>query len=469
MTLTVRYRITLTLSLTLAALAAAYAVSLLYVARQRLISELDQKMELEAFLTADLIRLDPAAAPHRLGLRDIVEVEERYSLGHSFCLEVRKGATLIYRRTPQHEAYSLAEFAFNLDAPRISSQELKGRTIHLLQLKFQHLGTTWFVRVAEDVGESLVGMATLYQAALMSAAVVLPIAVLLSYWLAGRALEPLRRIANETSSMTVGNLEGRVAVPEARDEIAQLALGFNELLDRLQTAFTELRRFTADASHELRTPLTVIQAVGEFALRNRMTTEEYCDTIGHMLEEVGRLTQLAEALLMLARGEADAAPPERTEVELSEAIDAACAQLRPLADERKQTLQVHNAELSPVLTDAKLFKLALTNILHNAIKFTPDGGRIDVYVDSDHSAITIAVDDTGPGIPESEHDKVFARFFRSDRTRASAGRGFGLGLSLARSAIAKLGGTVSAGQAASGGARLTISIPNKSPAMSLIA
>jgi heavy metal sensor kinase len=295
--------------------------------------------------------------------------------------------------------------------------------------------------------------------------IILAVAVLLSYWLAGRALQPLVRIANETRSISVSNFESRVAVPAADDEIAQLARGFNELLDRLQAAFTELRRFTADASHELRTPLTVIQAVGEFALRNKMTTEEYCDTIGHMLEEVGRLTQLADALLMLARGEADTAPPEMTEVLLGETIDAACAQLSPLAEDRKQAFQVHYATHSKILTDANLLKLAVINLVHNAIKFTPDGGHIDVYVESDKSTIAIAVEDTGPGIPASEHEKVFDRFYRSDRTRASAGRGFGLGLSLARSAVAKLGGTVTADQAASGGARISILIPLNGPAV----
>jgi signal transduction histidine kinase len=292
---------------------------------------------------------------------------------------------------------------------------------------------------------------------------VLAVSILLSYWLAGRALKPLERVANETSSLSLRNLERRVSVPRTGDEVARLALSFNELLDRLQAAFTELRRFTADASHELRTPLTVIQTIGEFALSNRMTTEEYCDTIGHMLEEAARLTQLTEALLMLARGEADDVPPKITEVALGEVLDAVCAQLRPLADDRKQTLQVHNAAHLPALTDANHLKLAVLNIIHNAIRFTPNGGRIDVYVESDHSSITIAVEDTGPGIPQFEQEKVFDRFYRSDRTRASTGPGFGLGLSLARSAIAKVEGTISVGRAASGGARISILIPLAGP------
>lgn len=465
MTLSIRHRFALTLSLTLAALAAVYAVSLLYVARQRLIAAMDQRMEIEAFVTADLVRLDPAAAPHRLWLRDIVEAEELYSLGHSFCLEVRQGATLIYRRTPQNEAYSLVEFAFDPDAPRIASHELKGLNIHLLQFKFQHLGTTWFVRVAEDAGESLVGMATLYQAVLLSAAVVLPIAVLLSYWLAGRALRPLTRIAAETRSISVSSLEHRVALPKTGDEIAQLASGFNELLDRLQIAFAELRQFTGDASHELRTPLTVIQSVGELALTTSMTPQQYRDTLSHMLEEVDRLRQLVDALLMLARGEADMATASVTEVMPYEAVESVCAQLRPLAEEHNQLLSVHGNVTPAILTDVNLLNLAVMNVVHNAIKFAPDGGRIDVSVSSHDSAIAVVVDDTGPGIAAAERDKVFDRFYRSDQATRSTEQGFGLGLSIARAAIAKLGGSILAGQAASGGARISISIPLTSPSI----
>ena len=456
----VRYRLALTLSLTLAALAAAYAVSLLYVARERLIAELDQRLEIEAFVTADLIRLDPLAAPHRLWLRDIVEAEELYSLGHSFCLEVWNGATLIYRRTPQNEAYSLVSFTFNPDAPRITSQEFAGRTIHLLQFKFQLLGTTWFVRVAEDVGESLVGITSLYQTVLLSFAVVLVLAVLLSYWLAGRALKPLTRIAAETSSISVSNLDRRVAVPSAVDEISQLALAFNELLDRLQTAFAELRQFTADASHELRSPLTVMRSVGELALTAGQTTAQYRTTIGQMLEEVDRLTQLVESLLMLARGETGSSNIATTNVVPREMVEAVCSQLRPLAEKRNQSLSVHGDLTAPTFVASGLIELAVMNIVHNAIKFTPDGGRIDVQVDFHESGITIAVDDTGPGISANERDKVFDRFYRSDQLRSVNEPGFGLGLSIARAAIGRLGGTISARQSHSGGACIHIVIPS---------
>jgi signal transduction histidine kinase len=296
--------------------------------------------------------------------------------------------------------------------------------------------------------------------------VVLAAAGLLSYWLAGRALKPLTNIAAETSSISAANLQHRVAVPTTGDEIARLAVGFNELLDRLQATFAELRRFTADASHELRTPLTVIRSVGEMALTKSMTPQQYRDTIGHMLEEADRLTQLVELLLMLARGEAGDPPAAPSPVVPVDLVKVVCAQLQPLAEELGQSLSVHGSADSPTVMNANLVSLAVFNVIHNAIKFTPNGGCIDIHVGSADSAISIVVDDTGPGIAANEREKVFDRFYRSNRVHSSMGRGFGLGLSIALSAVAKLGGTVTVGQAASGGARISIFIPKQNSAYS---
>jgi signal transduction histidine kinase len=120
------------------------------------------------------------------------------------------------------------------------------------------------------------------------------------------------------------------------------------------------------------------------------------------------------------------------------------------------------------LTDANLVKIAVMNVVHNAIKFTPVGGRIDVHVSCRDCAVVITVDDTGPGIPAAERDKVFDRFYRSERAGIAASRSFGLGLSIARTAIAKLDGTVSADQSAAGGARFIMSIPLKKIATRVI-
>jgi signal transduction histidine kinase len=279
--------------------------------------------------------------------------------------------------------------------------------------------------------------------------------------LAGRALKPLALIAVEANSISALNLERRVKVPATRDEIALLAAAFNRLLDRLQAAFTELREFTGNASHELRTPLAALHSIGELALTVDQTPTQYRETISHMLEEAHRLTQLVESLLMLARADADLATVRTgtTTVALVEVVDTVCTHLRPLAEERNQRLSFHGAVTLQSRIDGELLELALVNIVHNAIKFTPDGGRIDVRVDESESIVTIVVEDSGPGIRASEEERVFERFYRSGQERSSTNGGFGLGLAIARASIARLGGSVSAARSAAGGARIIIAIP----------
>ena len=465
MNLSIRNRIAVTLSLVLTALAAVYALSLFTLARERLLSELDQKLEIETLVTADLIRLVPDEVAQKLRLRDLIEAEEAGSPSEFFDLDVWQGTTPVYRRPSANSIGLLAKHAFDPDAQFVASQQVNGRRVRIVQGAFQHQGATWFVRVAGDESSGLQGLAALRLVAWVSILVVLALTMLLSYWLAGRALRPLARFAAETNSISELDLTRRVAVPATGDEMAQLALAFNELLDRLQTAFTELRQFTADASHELRTPLTVMRSVGELALTAGLTAPQYRTTIGQMLEEVEQLTQLVESLLMLARGEAGHWSIAATPFVPREIVEAVCALMRPLAEKRNQLLSVRGDLTPPTLVVSGLIELGIMNIVHNAIKFTPDGGRIDVQVDCDESGITIVVEDTGPGISANERDKIFNRFYRSDQGQSADEHGFGLGLSIARAAIGKLDGTISAGQSPSGGASIRIEIPNKDRAL----
>lgn len=476
MTLSIRSRFAWTLSIALAALVGIYAASLLIVAHQHFTSELDRRVQFEAYVTGDLIRLNPVDALQKLQARDVLEVEERNTPERTIDLEVRRAGTVIYRRQRADRSGLLSRIKFDPGAPEVLSHGLDDRRIRVRQLAFHSAGQIWFVRAAADQQESLQSLSTLRLAVIVGTPLIIALGVLLSYWLAGRALRPLTRMAADASAISAANLDRRLRVQNGRapralfadttarsngDEIAQLAKSFNELLERLQRAFAELRRFTADASHELRTPLTVMRSLGEMALTSSPSPERYRDTIGHMLEEVDRLTQLAESLLMLARGETGGWQIEEFEVDAGELIEAVCAQMRVLAEERHQSLSIDARETVRIVTDAKLAKLALMNVVHNAVKFTPEGGRIDVRMRSSKSALRIDVEDTGPGIPPDEHERVFERFYRSDRARSGPAGGFGLGLAIARSAIEALGGTVAVDPAHSAGTRIRIEIPRK--------
>jgi heavy metal sensor kinase len=232
-------------------------------------------------------------------------------------------------------------------------------------------------------------------------------------------------------------------VENPRDEFGRLAGVFNETLGRLDAAFEQLRRFTADASHELRTPLTGIRSVGEVALQRSLTAQGYRDVIGSMLEEVDRLTRLVENLLLLTRADAGRIPLARTVVDLREVVIGVCEGLRVLAEDKDQKLTVDVATRVTANCDVTVLRQGITNLVYNAIKYTPEKGAIRVTVRSDASGeARIEVQDTGPGIPAAHRERIFERFYRVDDARSRETGGSGLGLAIARWAVEANGGRV---------------------------
>jgi heavy metal sensor kinase len=261
------------------------------------------------------------------------------------------------------------------------------------------------------------------------------------YLLAGRVLAPVGAMADTARRITADSLSARLPVENPHDEFGRLAVVFNETLARLDVAFEQLRRFTADASHELRTPLTGMRSIGEVALQRSLTTREYRDVIGSMLEEVDRLTRLVENLLLLTRAEAGRIPMTRAAVDLAELVASVSDTLRVLADEKDQKWTVDLAAPVTAVCDAGLVRLAVTNVMYNAIKYTPNKGVISVAATSSAAGdAVIAVQDTGPGIAAVHRDRIFERFYRVDDARSRDTGGIGLGLAIARWAVEANGG-----------------------------
>jgi signal transduction histidine kinase len=254
-------------------------------------------------------------------------------------------------------------------------------------------------------------------------------------------------------------LSARLPVANRHDEIGQLASVFNETLARLEGSFSELKRFSADASHELRTPLTALRAVGEAALQGDEEPKALRDAISSMLEEAQRLTELTEALLMLARLEAGA-DPRMEKVNLAEILLSVRDTLGVLAENRQQKLEagIPNAVI-PILGNAVLLRHALMNVVHNAIRHSPDQSsiRVDVAVHGDRASVDIS--DEGPGIAPDLQRKVFDRFFRVDAARSRDTGGQGLGLAIAKSVIEKHRGTISIVSDSKQGTTFRIELP----------
>jgi signal transduction histidine kinase len=233
----------------------------------------------------------------------------------------------------------------------------------------------------------------------------------------------------------------------------------NELLDRLDRAFAQLRRFTSDASHELRTPLAAIRSVGEVSLQEHRSQEEYRDAIGSMLEEVTRLTSLVENLLTVSRADAGQIELNFSVFSPHELVKEVVSLIEVLAEERDQQIVIAGDSSPTVKGDRLLLRQALVNILHNATKYSPDGGTITVSTAALRpDSVSITISDSGPGIAQEHRDKIFRRFYRIDEGRTREAGGSGLGLAIAQWSVQAQGGKIVV-EDAQHGAKLAITLP----------
>jgi heavy metal sensor kinase len=291
-----------------------------------------------------------------------------------------------------------------------------------------------------------------------------PIAVLLAgfggYALARNALSPIDSMATQAKKISAERLGDRLSIENPEDELGKLGSVFNAMLGRLQAAFDQLRRFTADASHELRTPLTAIRSVGEVALQDQRSPAEYRDVIGSMLEEVDRLTRLAESLLALSRTDAGHLQLQREEIPLLRIAKEASSLVEVLAEEKQQRIDIEGDANLLVSADRLILRQAIVNLLDNAIKYSPLGGRILVRVRSGgDQQVFLDVIDQGPGIPGEHQPYVFDRFYRVDKARTREWGGAGLGLSITRWAVEAHGGEITLESEEGRGSTFQVSLP----------
>ena len=291
-------------------------------------------------------------------------------------------------------------------------------------------------RVEQQLGEILVVL-------VLGLPLIVALAGVGGYVLARRALAPIDYLGSEARRITAERLHERLSVPNQRDEIGRLAAVINDTLVRLESSFQQLRRFTADASHELRTPLSVIRAIGEMHLRETRTPAEYKDAMGSMLEEVDRMTRLVDTLLRLSRADAGTMRLARDTVDLGQLTRDVVASLGILAEERQQRIDVDATAPVEVSVDRLVLSDALTNVIDNAIKYSPRGSTIVVRVNRTDEGATVAVTDEGPGIPAEHRERIFDSFYRVDEGRAREMGGSGLGLAIARWAVEINGGRIS--------------------------
>lgn len=290
-----------------------------------------------------------------------------------------------------------------------------------------------------------------------------PLAVLLAsvggYFVARRSLMPVAAMAEHARKITPESLSERLPNPNPDDELGQLAGVFNQTLHRLENAFAELKRFTADASHELRTPLTALRTVGEVALRQADHAAALRETIESMLEEAQRLNDLIESLLTLARLESGKVASKPELVRLAELAADVRDSLSVLAAEKQQTLELAGGNDVAATADRLLLRQALMNIVHNAVRYSPPQTRITVRTLRRDRHAYIEVTDQGPGIAPEHQQKIFDRFYRVDKSRSRTEGGHGLGLAIAKWSVEQQGGRIELESASGKGSTFRILLP----------
>ncbi len=275
------------------------------------------------------------------------------------------------------------------------------------------------------------------------------------WWLVTRALRPIAEISATAEKIAAGDLAQRIASTDPDSELGQLAAVLNATFTRLETAFAQQCRFTADAAHELRTPVAVLLTQTQSALARERTAADYRETLESCQRATQRMRRLIESLLELARLDAGQEPLRRAACDLAR-IAAECIELiRPLAAARRLTV---HTELSPTTChgDAERLAQVVTNLLANAIDYNHDGGDIRVTTELRDGTATLIVGNTGPGIPAENLPHIFERFHRADPARTGTAGHSGLGLAIAQAIVQAHGGAITAAREEGRGATFTV-------------
>jgi heavy metal sensor kinase len=262
------------------------------------------------------------------------------------------------------------------------------------------------------------------------------------------------------------NLARRLPSTGHRDELGQMVASFNQMLERLENGFRRVRQFSGDASHELRTPLTILRGETEVTLRWAKTPEEFRDMLRSNLEEIDRMERIIENLLLLSKSEAGELTLEIREFSLSDLVQALYLQGQTLGEAKRirVTMRVGVDEEVRIRGDELRLRQLFLNLIANGIKYTPEGGALEIAILREGEMARVDVTDTGIGIPVEAQPYIFDRFYRVDKARNRMDGGSGLGLSIVKSIAVAHGGRISVHSSPGQGSTFTVLLPVNGPA-----
>ncbi|WP_396191415.1 sensor histidine kinase [Flavobacterium sp.] len=294
---------------------------------------------------------------------------------------------------------------------------------------------------------------------LISYPFILIVLFLIARFFAGRSIKPVTNIIKTSSLITKDNLNSRIDLPHNKDELYVLSKTINDLLDRIEDAIEREKQFTSDASHELRTPLAVIKGTLEVLVRKPREKQEYEEKINFCVNEVDRLNNLVDELLLLARFENQKQNNKIENVYLNAIILDSLSRYSEKIKVNNLTITSHFNQEYYIQSDYYLISIIVGNLVSNAIKYSNENGKVEINLEKKDSRTILTISNTGHGIHEKDLDKIFNSFYRADNSNNPDIKGTGLGLSIVKRLCDLLSITIEISSTETKGTTLFLSIP----------
>lgn len=286
---------------------------------------------------------------------------------------------------------------------------------------------------------------------------VLALAAVSGWFMAKRSLSGVEKLTQAATAIADGAMEKRVPLTGRGDEIDRLSRVFDHMLDRIQSLITEMKEVTDSIAHDIKSPITRIRLLSEVTLTTGKSVDEYQTLIACTLEECDRLLEMINTMLEISETKAGVSTLSLGEVDISQLIEEGCDLFQPLAEDKGLYVEVNMPTQCLLSGDKNRLQRVLSNLLDNAIKYTPPGGKITVSAEEVDKKIIISVQDTGIGISQEEIPRIFDRFFRADKSRSVPGAG--LGLSLVQAIVRRHGGEIMVSSSPGSGSTFTVALP----------
>lgn len=316
----------------------------------------------------------------------------------------------------------------------------------------------YIVQVASPLASIQTALNNLKLALLILFPITVIVTGMMGTFLAKVTLHPVDSMIKTIHQITAENMKLKIAIPDTKDEIQKLAETFNNMLRRLESAFVTQRQLFEDLSHELKTPLTILKGEFEVVLKKIRSQQEYESSLRSSLEEINRLSRLAENLLLLARFDSSGVWLDKKRLDLNQLIKTIINNIRGLVELKEINIVFSPKGEIALNGDESQLKTLFLNIIDNAVKYTPQKGSVEISTETNNSSSAkVLIRDTGIGIPEGQIGRIFDRFYRVDGSRNSAG--FGLGLSIAKSIAESHGGKIEVGSEPGKGTTFTVLLP----------